>query len=263
MNKIYRNNINFKNNFLFFIIFSFFLFVESFFHYYSTLIGYVFNYLGPLNYYGLKTGYNDFIWGENGLIETLQIILLLFSIYFITKFIYTISLKKKEKIFCCFYLFGLLYFFLEEISYGQHFFNWNSSDFFINFNNQKETNLHNISNLFDQLPRALLSIWVILPIFSLIFKIKYKYFLTKFILPSKKIRIISIYFLIFFLPNFITKKLNFYPEYTGHKQSIQSVDIYHFFTFNFIKLSEYSELIFCIFIFAHSLYLLNNNKFKV
>ena len=57
------------------------------------------------------------------------------------------------------YLLGLIYYFLEEISWGQYIFNWSTPYFFLNLNNQNETNFHNISNLFNQLPRNLVFIW--------------------------------------------------------------------------------------------------------
>lgn len=50
----------------------------------------------------------------------------------------------------------------EEASYGQHFFKWEADGFFLAFNDQQETNLHNIGTWFDQKPRALLEIVTIL-----------------------------------------------------------------------------------------------------
>ena len=84
----------------------------------------------------------------------------------------------------------LSYFLLEEISWGQQIFNFKTFDLFLHadsflYNKQGETNLHNISNLFNELPRSLVLIWCILPII-LIKKLKYNenYFL-KIICPSK------------------------------------------------------------------------------
>lgn len=252
--------LSLNNFFKIFLIFSAIIFVESFMHYYSHLFVYVFNYTGTLNYYGLSSGYNKLIWNENGLIELLQALFLIVSIYYFIRFLTTSNFKNKEKIFCLFYLIGITYYFLEEISYGQHFFNWSSPEFFININNQKETNFHNISNFLDQLPRAFLSLWIVLPLLVNNSLKKYNNFFIRFILPTKKLKIISVYFLIFFLPNFVTKKLNFFPDYSGHEQAIRVIDVYDFFTFNFIKLSEYCELIFCIFILTHSINLYKNNK---
>jgi hypothetical protein len=56
--------------------------------------------------------------------------------------------------FCCFYVGG------EEVSWGQHIIGWNTPDFWLTVNDQQETNLHNTSSWFDQKPRLLLEIAV-------------------------------------------------------------------------------------------------------
>ena len=99
-------------------------------------------------------------WNENKLVENIQSFLLLISIL-----IFFLVLKKIDKknkfIFYFFSLFflGLIFFLGEEISWGQHIFKWDSPNLFIEFNHQKETNLHNISNLFNEIPRSIILIW--------------------------------------------------------------------------------------------------------
>jgi hypothetical protein len=56
----------------------------------------------------------------------------------------------------CLYIAG------EEASWGQHYLDWRTPDFWAPLNNQGETNLHNISSWLDQKPRTLLEIGVIL-----------------------------------------------------------------------------------------------------
>ena len=56
---------------------------------------------------------------------------------------------------------GATYFALEEISYGQHMFGWGTSDSWKELNDQDETNLHNVHSLFDQVPRALLTLGIL------------------------------------------------------------------------------------------------------
>jgi hypothetical protein len=56
---------------------------------------------------------------------------------------------------------GATYFALEEISYGQHIFHWHTAEAWAKLNDQQETNLHNVSALFDQVPRALLTLAVL------------------------------------------------------------------------------------------------------
>ena len=52
---------------------------------------------------------------------------------------------------------GSTYFAGEEVSWGQHIFGWEASEYWQSLNDQGETNLHNTGPLFDQVPRALLS----------------------------------------------------------------------------------------------------------
>ena len=51
-----------------------------------------------------------------------------------------------------------MYFAGEELSWGQHYFGWETPEGWGNVNDQQETNLHNTSALFDQVPRTLLTI---------------------------------------------------------------------------------------------------------
>ena len=50
----------------------------------------------------------------------------------------------------------------EELSWGQHLVGWNTPEPLKEINDQNETNLHNISSWFDQKPRLLLEIWVLI-----------------------------------------------------------------------------------------------------
>ena len=99
-------------------------------------------------------------WQENGIVENFQVVLLFLSIILIIKIL---KLTDKEerliKFFFLIYIFALSNYLGEEISWGQHFFKWSTPDFFISYNNQNETNLHNISNIFDQLPRGIVFFW--------------------------------------------------------------------------------------------------------
>ncbi len=56
---------------------------------------------------------------------------------------------------CCFFVAG------EEISWGQHYFGWATSESWALINDQNETNFHNTSSWFDQKPRLLLELCVI------------------------------------------------------------------------------------------------------
>lgn len=56
---------------------------------------------------------------------------------------------------CCFYVAG------EEVSWGQHFLNWSTPEYWAHINDQNETNLHNTSSWLDQKPRLILLIGVV------------------------------------------------------------------------------------------------------
>lgn len=56
---------------------------------------------------------------------------------------------------------GVLYLLGEETSWGQHYFRWGVEGWFAENNDQAETNLHNTSALFDQLPRNLLYVGMV------------------------------------------------------------------------------------------------------
>jgi hypothetical protein len=49
----------------------------------------------------------------------------------------------------------------EEVSWGQHFFHWNTPDYWAEVNRQAETNLHNTYAVFEKYPRAVLELGVV------------------------------------------------------------------------------------------------------
>lgn len=55
-----------------------------------------------------------------------------------------------------------IYFAGEEVSWGQQLFHWSTPEAIDKLNDQHETNLHNMSSWFDQKPRALLELWVVI-----------------------------------------------------------------------------------------------------
>lgn len=58
-------------------------------------------------------------------------------------------------------LVGCIYVAGEEASWGQHLFAWTTPESWQPLNDQGETNLHNVSSWFDQKPRAMLELAVI------------------------------------------------------------------------------------------------------
>ena len=196
------------------------------------------------------------ILNENGFVENLQSVFLFFSIYYLIITFKKFSLNKIIRIFLIIKILALIYYLGEEISWGQHFFKWVSPEFFIINNNQAETNLHNMSNLLDQLPRTLVMIWC--GLISILF-----YFLKKNISLSYETRLIfiptdlllkiSVIFLIFFLPDFIVDKLSLHPGHVLNGKDIPEAIFYDIISLNFLRLSEVHELIFCFYFLIYSI----------
>ena len=258
---------NYKFRLKIFIYFTVCLLIEGFFYYYSHKLSYfcfnelIFTNDCKINYsiFDNKTGFNPYIWNENRLVEIIQVLLLLFTIIIFINIIKSSTNKISDKLFVYLiylYLICILYFFLEEISWGQHIFKWKSSSFFLINNNQGETNIHNISNLFDQLPRSLLLIWCGFPIIiqKFISKIFKKEIYSEFVLPNRELKYLSLILILFFLPDFLVDKMNLHPGHGIDTLGINQSDIYDFITFQFIRLSEYQELIFTFYLYNHALF---------
>ena len=221
----------------------------------------------PFNFCSNNNFFLNF-WNENGLIENSQLLFLAISIFFLIKT--KSKLNNKKSIINFFFLIqiiGLIYYLGEEISWGQHFFNWSSPEFFVSYNNQMETNIHNISNIFDQLPRTIVLLWcgLSVPIVLLLTKIDIKIDKKIFdvVCPSKKLLYISLILLFFTVPDLILDKLNWYPESsTIIKPFLNSSYFYQLISFNFIRLSELHELIFSFYFFYYS-YCISKNRNKI
>ncbi len=102
--------------------------------------------------------------GEAGIVENMTVLFLVAAIGFCIA-----SLSRANKLaltgFLQAWLFilimGAAYFALEEISYGQHMFGWGTAESWKELNDQDETNLHNVHAMFDQVPRALLTLGIL------------------------------------------------------------------------------------------------------
>ena len=192
---------------------------------------------------------------ENGFVENLQSLFLIVSIYFLIASFIKFNLKKIIKIFLTIKILALIYYLGEEISWGQHFFKWVSPEFFLVNNNQGETNLHNMSNLFDQLPRTLVMLWCsLIPIIFYFIKknssISYE---TKLIfIPTDQLLKISIFFLLIFLPDFFVDKLSLHPGHVINGKDIPESVFYDLISLNFLRLSEVHELVFCFYFLIYS-----------
>ena len=103
------------------------------------------------------------IHSETGPHEKLQFLLAVGGFIY-ALFCLPLALKKCDALLTtwvsCFVV-GCLYIAGEEISWGQHIFNWSTPEFWGNVNDQGETNLHNASSWLDQKPRLILLIGVV------------------------------------------------------------------------------------------------------
>ncbi len=120
--------------------------------------------------------------GEAGIVENLTVLFLIIAIGYCVASLRRVGglgLSQYLKGWLVLLILGAAYFALEEISYGQHMFGWGTADAWKELNDQDETNLHNIHWAFDQLPRNLLTLGilvggVILPLFRHFKKIELK-----------------------------------------------------------------------------------------
>ena len=100
---------------------------------------------------------------ENGPHETLQFIFAFIAMIYAFRCLFKIIPQKQPLLtfwIICFCL-GCAYIAGEEISWGQHVFEWGTPDFWSGVNDQNETNLHNTTSWLDQKPRAILLIGII------------------------------------------------------------------------------------------------------
>ena len=255
-------NKNFQLYYNLFLLFLFFLFLEGIYSAYYYKISAIIDIIP----FKSHSSINPYIWNENGLVEILQNLFLLISVLFVYKFIFIKKFNNKSLIFLIFiylYFIGLIYYLFEEISWGQHIFFWDSPELFLKLNSQAETNLHNTSNLLNELPRTLLLIWCS---FSFILN----YFLKKneylkefriFIYPNKNLKKISLLLIFFVIPDLIVDKFNLHPGYpVDFITQIRLYEVVDVITFNFIRLSELHELLFDYYILFHSYYLIKLDK---
>lgn len=106
----------------------------------------------------------EWIESENGLVELGTPILLLPAI--VAGFMVSASKKLRPEPWlrswlllvslACVYMAG------EEISWGQHLLGWETPEALQTLNDQQETNIHNISSWFDQKPRLVLELWILI-----------------------------------------------------------------------------------------------------
>lgn len=108
--------------------------------------------------------FNKYAGSEIGVLEISHIIVPMIGLVFGLRLVALFIREKNVIGVCISILASLVCFYIagEEASYGLHFFGWEVNEVFLELNDQQETNLHNISSWFDQKPRALLEIAIVL-----------------------------------------------------------------------------------------------------
>lgn len=218
-----------------------------------------------------NSGYNPFIWNENGLIENVQAIILFITILLLTYLYFAKkNISNLLKNFLIINIIGISYIFLEEISWGQHFFNYKSPEIFLDkknffYNKQGEFNLHNISNLFNEIPRALILIWCALSI-PIIRALNYTKIndLNIIIEPDRNLINLSYLILCISLPDLIINKFDLIDNsklFIFDENGFVKYNLYQLLlsilSFNYIRFSELQELLIFYYFFSHSIFLKN------
>jgi len=100
---------------------------------------------------------------EGGPHETLQFLVLAIAFILAVRTVFLPQLNNQGWLrawialaaACCLYVAG------EEISWGQHVIQWSTPGYWAALNDQNETNLHNTSAWFDQKPRIVLELGIL------------------------------------------------------------------------------------------------------
>ncbi|MDC3050113.1 hypothetical protein OA168_04075 [Candidatus Pelagibacter sp.] len=251
-----------------FFTFLFFLLLYSF----DYSLGWGLNLIFPkIYFFTLGTGNNGFnpiVWNENGLVETLQVIIIFFTLYFLLNLILKKKYSKIVNIFILLQFLGLFYIGFEEISWGQNLIKFDSPEFFLDknsifFNKQEEFNLHNTSNIFNEIPRAFVILWCTLsvPILKFI-DLKNKPNLALFIKPNDKLFNLSILILFLSIPDLIINKFDLIDNsklFIFNNEGFEKYDTFQFFlnfiSLNYVRFSELQELLIYNYFLWHSIFL--------
>lgn len=99
------------------------------------------------------TGFEELICGV--------FLLLAFVICLCVIFQPAVRANKRLRVWLIAYAVGMFYFMGEDQNWGQYLFDLAVPDYFLENNKEQELNLHNMSSWFNQKPRLVVEIWVI------------------------------------------------------------------------------------------------------
>jgi len=101
---------------------------------------------------------------EQGVIENVVVVFLVPAIVLSVLIVKNRKFLPAGKLVIWYGLMGVasLFFVGEEVSWGQHWFGWETPDGVAALNDQEETNLHNMSSWLDQKPRLIVELGAII-----------------------------------------------------------------------------------------------------
>lgn len=109
--------------------------------------------------------YNSRILPEGyGALELSQFFIALAGMILALRLVFHPAVRARRLlfVFCILSALACLYIAGEEHSWGQHFFQWQTPEYWAQINRQQETNLHNTLHLFDKKPRLVLELGVLI-----------------------------------------------------------------------------------------------------
>jgi hypothetical protein len=97
-----------------------------------------------------------------GLIEVSHFFIPLFGLFIAASLLLLPFVRARPAVFSVALIAALscLYVAGEEMSWGQHFFHWNTPEYWAMVNRQEETNLHNTYAIFEKTPRSILELGI-------------------------------------------------------------------------------------------------------
>ena len=111
-----------------------------------------------------QAGYQAWVAGERGALEFLHVVVPLASLVLALRLLARPEVRGRRllQLWLGLAALGCLYVAGEEASWGQHYLQWSTPEYWQTVNDQGETNLHNTSSWLDQKPRGLLEIGVVI-----------------------------------------------------------------------------------------------------
>jgi hypothetical protein len=108
--------------------------------------------------------YNKIIRSEAGVVELMSPIIAMVAVVYCARIVLIRQTFEHWWLGTWFLLFGLgcFYYAGEELSWGQQLFHWETPEAIARLNHQGESNLHNITPLFNELPRFLITLFCLI-----------------------------------------------------------------------------------------------------